>query len=280
MPVVVESISELRNAIDRLHPPSVGLVPTMGALHAGHERLIACARAETAAVVVSIFVNPLQFDQASDLNTYPRDLDRDLALCGKHGVDIVFAPSVEEMYAVTPMFAVDVGAMAEHLCGRFRPGHFRGVATVVLKLFNIVQPNIAYFGQKDAQQLAIVRRMVREFNVPISIVGVETVREADGLAISSRNTRLSPDERAIAPALYRAVRAAADAIAAGATDTGDIRRRAAAAIPADGRLRLEYLEIVDPVTMQPVATAIQDVLVAGAMWVGSTRLIDNVAVPK
>jgi len=276
MPVVVETISTLQQAIARSKQAPVGLVPTMGALHAGHLRLIDRARAETALVVVSVFVNPLQFDQVSDLNTYPRDLERDVALCATHGVDAVFAPSVQEMYPVPPMCAVDVGAMADHLCGKFRPGHFRGVATVVLKLLNIVQPNIAYFGEKDAQQLAIIRRLVREFNVPISIVGVETVREADGLALSSRNARLGPEERAVAPALQRALRTAADAIAAGASDSGEIRRHAASAIPADGRLRLEYLEIVDPETMQPVATVATEVCVAGAMWVGSTRLIDNV----
>jgi len=276
MPVVVETISTLQQAIARSKQAPVGLVPTMGALHAGHLRLIDRARAETALVVVSVFVNPLQFDQVSDLNTYPHDLERDVALCATHGVDAVFAPSVQEMYPVPPMCAVDVGAMADHLCGKFRPGHFRGVATVVLKLLNIVQPNIAYFGEKDAQQLAIIRRLVREFNVPISIVGVETVREADGLALSSRNARLGPEERAVAPALQRALRTAADAIAAGASDSGEIRRHAASSIPADGRLRLEYLEIVDPETMQPVATVATEVCVAGAMWVGSTRLIDNV----
>jgi pantoate--beta-alanine ligase len=277
MPVVVETIATLQQTIACSKQAPVGLVPTMGALHAGHLRLIDRARAETALVVVSVFVNPLQFDRPSDLNSYPRDLERDIAVCAAHGVDAVFAPGVHEMYPVPPMCAVDVGAMADHLCGKFRPGHFRGVATVVLKLFNIVLPNVAYFGEKDAQQLAIIRRLVSEFNVPISIVGVETVREADGLALSTRNARLSPEERALAPALQRALRTAADAVAAGASDSGEIRRRAAAVIPADGRLRLEYLEIVDPETMQPVETVAADVCVAGAMWVGSTRLIDNIA---
>jgi pantoate--beta-alanine ligase len=276
MPLVVESISGLQQAVARSKRVPVGFVPTMGALHAGHVRLIGRARAETRVVVVSVFVNPLQFDQPGDLNSYPRDLDRDVALCGTHGVDIVFAPAVSEMYPVPPLCAVDVGAMADHLCGKFRPGHFRAVATVVLKFFNIVRPDYAYFGEKDAQQLAIIRRLVRDFNVPLSIVGVETVREADGLALSSRNARLSPEEREIAPALHRALHTAADAIAGGASDSDEIRRRAAAVIPAHGSLRLEYLEIVDPDTMQPVETVVTDVCVAGAMWVGSTRLIDNV----
>jgi len=278
MPVVANSIQDLRKAVNSSKLKPVGLVPTMGALHAGHARLIDRARQDTGCVVVSIFVNPLQFDQANDLNSYPRNLDADVAMCDAHGVDVVFAPGVQDMYPAPPMCAVEVGAMAEHLCGRFRPGHFRGVATVVLKLLNIVRPDVAFFGEKDAQQLAIVRRLVRDFNVPVSIVGVETVREADGLAVSSRNTRLNPAEREIAPALHSALLVAADRIAGGTLDAGQVRRAAVDAIPADRRLRLEYLDIVDPETMQPVETIAGDVCVAGAMWVGSTRLIDNVTV--
>jgi pantoate--beta-alanine ligase len=227
-------------------------------------------------VVVSIFVNPLQFDREEDLRLYPRSLDADQALCSRLGVDIVFAPEAKSIYPVPPVCTVEVGRMADHLCGRYRPGHFQGVATIVLKLFQLVQPDSAYFGEKDAQQLAIVRRMVIDFNVPVTIVGVPTLREPDGLALSSRNQRLDADERALAPALYRALARAADLIASGARGSRDITSAAAAGIPADPRLRLEYLEIVDPDTMQPIASLTSaPVLVAGALWVGATRLIDN-----
>jgi pantoate--beta-alanine ligase len=180
------------------------------------------------------------------------------------------------MYPSTPQCSVTVGSMADHLCGRYRPGHFQGVATVVLKLLDIVQPDRAYFGEKDAQQLAIVRRLVADFNVPVHIVGVPTVREADGLAVSSRNTRLNANERRVATALHDALERVDAQIAAGATDSAEITRAAAAGIPADPLLKLEYLEIVDPDDMQPVQTVTGPVRVAGALWVGSTRLIDNV----
>jgi pantoate--beta-alanine ligase len=248
----------------------------MGALHEGHARLIEAARRDCGALVVSIFVNPLQFDRADDLARYPRALDRDVEMCRGLGVDLVFSPPVTEMYPAPAACTVDPGRLADHLCGRFRPGHFRGVATVVLKLLNIVQPDTASFGEKDAQQLAIVRRLVTEFNVPVAIAGVPTVREADGLALSSRNARLTPAERALAPSLYRALRAAADAIEAGETDAGAAARDAAARLPADPLMRLEYLDIVDPDEVQPVREIGGPVLVAGALWVGGTRLIDNV----
>lgn len=254
---------------------TIGLVPTMGALHAGHARLIQEARRECRAVVVSIFVNPLQFDRPGDLERYPRTLETDRELCRSLGVDVVFAPPPEEMYPVPPACTVDVGRLADHLCGRHRPGHFRGVATVVVKLLDIVQPDRAYFGEKDAQQLAIVRRLVLDLNVPVQIVGVPTVREPDGLALSSRNTLLSPPERRSAIALYHALQKADRQIASGATDPGRVRAAAAAEIPSDAALKLEYLEIVDPDDMQPVTRITGPVRVAGALWVGSTRLIDN-----
>jgi len=254
----------------------VGLVPTMGALHAGHASLIAKARADCATVVVSIFVNPLQFDRANDLAAYPRTLDADLATCRELGVDVVFAPGPEEMYQQPPECVVEVGRLADHLCGKYRPGHFRGVATVVLKLFQIVQPDAAYFGEKDAQQLAVLRRMVRDLNVPVEIVGLPTVREDDGLALSSRNRLLDSGERPLAPALYRALGEVRRLVREGATDTAAIVTQAAGSLPRDGRVRLEYLELVDPDDLQPVARVSAAVLAAGAMWVGSTRLIDNV----
>lgn len=276
---LIDRIAALRARVRTLRKPgsTIALVPTMGALHAGHARLIESARAACDAVVVSIFVNPLQFDRQDDLERYPRTLEDDLELCRSLKVDVVFAPAAAEMYPVPPVCTVDPGRVAEHCCGRFRPGHFAGVATVVLKLFNIAQPDVAYFGEKDAQQLAVVRRLVTDFNVPVRIVGVPTVREADGLALSSRNRHLDPHERRLAPALYEALTEAASAVSAGEADVEAIKRRAAARIPRDSRVRLEYLEIVDPDEFQPVARIGGPVLIAGAMWVGRTRLIDNVS---
>ena len=274
---VVQTADDVRASLAmRRGVGTVGLVPTMGALHAGHARLIERARADCSTVVVSIFVNPLQFDRADDLARYPRPLQADLAVCQQLGVDLVFAPGPEQMYPEPPDCTVRVGQTAEHLCGAFRPGHFNGVATVVLKLFNLVQPEVAYFGEKDAQQLAVIRRMVADLNVPVRIAPVPTVREADGLALSSRNQHLSAAERVLAPSLFRALTAVRAAISAGATDAKAAKQRAAEAIPSDERLRLEYLELVDPRTFQPVETVTGPVVAAGALWVGSTRLIDNV----
>jgi len=274
---VVHTIDEVRATLAaRRASGAVGLVPTMGALHAGHARLIENARAECATVVVSIFVNPLQFDRADDLAHYPRPLQADLSLCEQLGADLAFAPAPDEIYPEPPDVTVRVGQTAKYLCGAFRPGHFDGVATVVLKLFTIVQPEVAYFGEKDAQQLAIVRRMVADLNVPVRIAPVPTVREPDGLALSSRNQHLNASERALAPALFLALSAARAAVAAGATDAGAVKRGVAGKIPADERLRLEYLELVDPRTFQPVERILGPVVAAGALWVGSTRLIDNV----
>jgi pantoate--beta-alanine ligase len=257
---------------------SVGLVPTMGALHAGHAELMKTARRECGVVVVSIFVNPLQFNNQDDLARYPRTLDSDLALCRELGVDIVFAPSAAEVYPQPLECSVDVGRLADYLCGKFRPGHFRSVATVVLKLFEIAQPHRAYFGEKDAQQLAIIRRLVADFNLPITIVEVPTVREGDGLAMSSRNRHLSADERKLATCLYSALSDARRAIANGERNADAIKRAAAEKIPHSEALKLEYFEVVDPATMQPVDLIDGPVRIAAAMWVGSTRLIDNVLV--
>jgi pantoate--beta-alanine ligase len=275
---VVDTIDAVRTLVHgrRRSETTIGFVPTMGALHAGHASLIERARHEAGTVVVSIFVNPLQFDRAEDLERYPRPLDTDVALCRRLGVDVVFAPSVMEMYPAPQECSVEVGKLADHLCGRYRPGHFKGVATVVLKLFGIVLPDVACFGEKDAQQLAVVRRMVRDFNVPVKIVAVPTVREADGLAISSRNVRLSAAERQLAPSLYVALRRAAECIETGATSAAEITREASALIPADGRLKLESLQLVDPDDFQPVESVTAPVIAAGALWVGDTRLIDNV----
>ena len=275
---VVETIGRVRawTAAQRSAGRPIAFVPTMGALHRGHARLIEEAHASKSRVAVSIFVNPLQFDRKDDLERYPRTLEADVRICNDLDVDLVFVPSTDEMYPTAPACTVDVRHITERLCGRFRPGHFSGVATVVTKLFQIVQPDSAYFGEKDAQQLAVIRRLVAAPNMPVRIVGVPTMREADGLALSSRNARLTKEERKRAPLLYQALRAADRAIAAGETDARAVERLASAAIPQDAVVRLEYLEVVDPAELQPVQTIAAPVRVAVAMWVGNTRLIDNV----
>src|SRR5947207_795716 len=247
---IVESISALRSRLQSQR--NTGLVPTMGALHAGHARLIETARSKCDPVVVSIFVNPLQFERKEDLDRYPRTLDSDVELCRKLSVDLIFAPSAEEMYPAPPVCTVDVGRIADHLCGPFRPGHFRAVATVVMKLLQIVQPKRAYFGEKDAQQLAVIRRVVADLNVPTAIVEVPTVREPDGLALSSRNRHLSESQRASAIVLYEALREAASLIAAGQRDAAVVKRTATSRIEAAPGVRLEYFDTVDPEEMQPV----------------------------
>jgi pantoate--beta-alanine ligase len=274
---VLDTIAATRAAIQQRRAHGlIGFVPTMGALHQGHASLIQHARRDCATVVVSIFVNPLQFDRPADLERYPRSLEDDLDVCRRYGVDFVFAPPVAEMYPRPMEMSVEVGRLADHLCGRYRPGHFKGVATVVLKLLEIAQPDLAYFGEKDAQQLAVVRRLVTDFNVPVRIVPVPTVREPDGLALSSRNQRLSATERQLAPCLYAALRRAAANVEEGARNGPEIVRDAATLIPADERLRLEYLELVEPEDFQPVAHVTGPVIAAGALWVGETRLIDNI----
>ena len=279
---VAHTIARVRAWRDELRRNGhrVGFVPTMGALHEGHARLIDVARERGDHVAVSIFVNPLQFDRKDDLERYPRTLDADLRICNEREVELVFAPTVDEMYPQEPFCTVTVQRITDRLCGAFRPGHFNGVATVVMKLFDIVQPDVAYFGEKDAQQLAVIRRMVADLNLPIAIVGVPTVRESDGLALSSRNVRLNPDERARAIVLYQALRQAERAIGGGERDARAVERQATAVIPPDASLRLEYLEVVDPVDLQRVDTITGPVLIAGALWVGNTRLIDNLTCNK
>ena len=273
---LVETIADLRSRVaSRRSDGLVGLVPTMGALHDGHASLIRHARAECASVVVSIFVNPIQFDRPEDLERYPRSLESDAEICRSLGVDLIFAPNVAEMYPTPIECRVEVGRLADHLCGRHRPGHFSGVATVVLKLFEIVQADRSYFGEKDAQQLAVIRRLVSDFNIPTTIVGVPTVREPDGLALSSRNQRLDAEERQLAPALFLALSKVKAAVAGGVSSVSDLKQLASTQIPSEGPLRLEYFEIVDPVDFQPVTRVAGQVIAAGALWVGTTRLIDN-----
>ena len=251
----------------------------MGALHAGHVALLRAARAENDVLAASIFVNPLQFERPSDLNSYPRTMEADLAVCKECGVDVVFAPGEADLYPDKQQTFVDVPALSEHLCAKFRVGHFRGVATVVLKLFNIVQPDRAYFGEKDAQQLVVIRRMVRDLNVPVAIVAVPTVREADGLALSSRNRLLTPENRAAAPILARALGDTVQRIESGEHAVAVLREQALKALATCPEMRVEYFEIVDPEILAPVDYVRGPVLIAAAAWLGSVRLIDNMKWP-
>ena len=253
----------------------IALVPTMGALHDGHLELLRVARARADRVVVSVFVNPMQFNRRDDFERYPRVLEDDAARCAAAGVDVVYAPPAAHMYPEGFASAVDVAGVSEPLCGRARPGHFRGVTTVVTKLFHAVRPHAAVFGEKDWQQLAVVRRMTSDLDFGIDIVGVPTVREADGLALSSRNRLLGSEARAAARCVPRALEAAAGAVAAGETAAGAIVGRTTAAIAAEPLARLEYAEIRDPDTLADVEVVTGPALLAVAVWVDGVRLIDN-----
>ena len=280
---IVTTIAAMRDRAARARRDggTIGLVPTMGALHSGHGALIDCARAACDYLVVSVFVNPIQFDRRDDFEAYARSLPADTAFSSGRGADAVFAPPPEEMYPAPQQTFVEVAGVSDHLCGRFRPGHFRGVATVVAKLFHIVAPDRAWFGEKDAQQLAVIRRMAADLNLPVEILSVPTVREPDGLALSSRNQRLTPVERRAAPLLYQALTAARESIAAGTADTSAAVAGALALLAREPHFRVEYFEIVDPATMSPIDRIAGPVRIAAAAWLGATRLIDNVtAEPK
>jgi pantoate--beta-alanine ligase len=253
----------------------VAVVPTMGALHRGHLALVAEARRRADAVVVTIFVNPLQFNQDADFTTYPRPIEDDLAACRAAGADAVYAPTAATMYPEGFQTHVEPGDLADRLEGPMRPGHFRGVTTVVTKLFGATAPDVAVFGEKDYQQLAIVRRMVADLDLGIEVVGVATLREADGLARSSRNVRLTPADRAAAVVIPQALDAARDRHAAGERGTTAIRDEVVARLEAEQRARMEYVEVVDASTLVPVATADAPVVVLVAAWFGDVRLIDN-----
>ena len=253
-----------------------GLVPTMGALHAGHLSLVRAARAQCEVVAVSIFVNPLQFGPKEDFNRYPRDLEKDRALLNQEHVDLVFAPSAEEMYGQDSHTYVTVEGLSERLCGRSRPGHFRGVTTVVAKLFHIIEPDVAFFGQKDAAQVAIIRKMVRDLNFDIQIVVAPIVREPDGLAMSSRNAYLTAEQRKQAAVLYRALMRVQTLADRGERRAAELIRAGEEVVREEPGAKLEYLEVVNPDTLEPVADVSRGALVAVAAVVGSTRLIDNV----
>jgi pantoate--beta-alanine ligase len=259
----------------------VALVPTMGALHEGHLALVAEGRRRAARVVVSIFVNPSQFDRRDDFERYPRPVEDDLARCTAAGVDAVYAPAPAAMYPEGFQTGVEVARLTEPLCGAVRPGHFRGVTTVVTKLFHAVRPDVAVFGEKDWQQLAVVRRMAADLDFGVEVVGVPTVREADGLALSSRNGLLGAEERVAARVVPRALAAASEALAAGETRGAALVAQATAEVAREARARLEYAELRDPATLEVVAEVEAPALLALAVWVGGVRLIDNrVLVPQ
>lgn len=258
---------------------AVGFVPTMGGLHEGHLSLVRACRAECARVVVSVYVNPTQFNSAADLRSYPRDLERDAAALEAEGVDILFAPSDAEMYPAGFSTYVEVeGRIAAGLCGASRPGHFRGVATVVSKLFHLVCPDRVYFGQKDAQQLAVIRRMTLDMGWNVQIVGHPTVREKDGLALSSRNALLSKKQRRQAPALYAALDAARRRALEGETRASVLQNGIAERLNALENVQLDYVELVNPDTFEPCASLTKRTLAAAAAYFGSVRLIDNVLI--
>jgi pantoate--beta-alanine ligase len=278
--VCLDTIDDIRAALDRARTggAQVGMVPTMGALHEGHLSLIRAARAGNDVVVVSIFVNPTQFGPNEDLAKYPRDLEADVRLAEQAGGDMVFCPDALEMYAGDHSTWVDVQGLTDGLCGRSRPGHFRGVCTVVTKLFAICQPDRAYFGEKDAQQLAIIQRMVRDLNTRVEIVPCPIVREADGLAMSSRNVRLSPEARAQAPILHRSLGAARAAVEAGERSVEALDKLVRATLAQAPLGKVDYVEIVRADDLTPVTELTVTCLIALAVRFGDVRLIDNTRV--
>ncbi len=278
---IVETICQLKAdiAAARASGKIVGLVPTMGALHAGHLSLIEAASQRDDFIVVSIFVNPTQFGPEEDYERYPRQLSRDAELAAQARAHLVFAPPPAEMYPDDYSTWVEVQDLTEGLCGRFRPGHFRGVTTVVTKLLNIVQPDRAYFGEKDYQQLIVIKRMVRDLNIPVEIVGLPTVREADGLAVSSRNQYLDTQQRAVAPRLYQALQHGAQAARNGASGT-EVERVVWGLLAKEPMFAVQYVQAVDPETLRPRGKAGAPMVIAAAVYLGDTRLIDNIIIKE
>jgi pantoate--beta-alanine ligase len=273
---VLERVGEFRTA--RSGWGRVGLVPTMGYLHDGHLALLRAARAESETLVMSLFVNPAQFGPSEDFGSYPRDNERDLRLARDLGVDVVFKPSVEEVYPPDFDTWVEVGSLAARWEGQRRPGHFRGVATVVLKLFQVVQPSLAYFGEKDYQQLLVIKKMVADLDLPLEIVACPTVREPSGLALSSRNAYLSDDRRQRAAVLYRAMKQAEQLAAGGEADVGRLFQTMEQVLGQEQDGRADYLAIVDPQTLEPLDKLIGEARILGAMYFDDVRLIDNLQV--
>lgn len=274
---VVKTIKEVRAKVNewRKQGLTVGFVPTMGYLHQGHGSLIKKAAEENDKVVVSIFVNPIQFGPKEDLATYPRDLERDSKVSIDAGASIIFHPDVEEMYEKNLSTYVNVDGITGGLCGEKRPGHFRGVATVVTKLFNIVKPDRAYFGEKDAQQLAVIKRMVRDLSIDVEVIGCSIIREEDGLAMSSRNTYLSAEERSAALVLSRAIKKCDEALKSGKIKVEVLKNIIADEINSTPLSKIDYIEIVDSETLEKVEEVSKSVLIALAVFIGKTRLIDN-----
>ncbi len=274
---VCDTVEEVRRTVNEWKRQgfSVGFVPTMGYLHEGHRSLMEAARKENDKVVVSIFVNPMQFGPTEDLKSYPRDLDKDAKVCEGVGVDLIFHPEPEEMYKEGFCSYVDMNGLTTELCGKTRPTHFRGVQTVVLKLFNIVTPDNAYFGQKDAQQLAVIKRMVTDLNVGVEIHGCPIVREEDGLAKSSRNTYLSDEERQAALVLSKSLAVGKDLVEGGERDAAKIKEAITHYIEREPLAKVDYVDVVDFDTITPVTTLKGTILVAIAVYIGKTRLIDN-----
>ncbi|WP_366923313.1 pantoate--beta-alanine ligase [Metallumcola ferriviriculae] len=276
---VVRTIKEIREALAPCRPSkTVGLVPTMGYFHVGHLSLMAHARKECDLVVTSLFVNPTQFGQGEDFESYPRDEKRDFKLARDAGVDIIFTPGADEMYEDDFGFYVQAPEeLTNRLCGASRPGHFQGVATVVTKLFNIIQPQRAYFGQKDLQQLVVIKRMVKDLNQPVEVVGLPIIREADGLALSSRNVYLSPDERHNALALYQTLRFGRELLDKGLRNTEELKTRMKEFLKTQNSgIRLDYLEVLNVENLSTPKTLAGSIALAGAIWLGKTRLIDNI----
>ena len=274
---IVSTVEEVRAEVKRWREEglTVGLVPTMGYLHEGHKSLIDKAVEQNDKVVVSVFVNPIQFGPTEDLATYPRDLQRDSVLCENAGADLIFHPEKEDMYFDDFCTYIDMENLTKGLCGKTRPTHFRGVCTVVGKLFNIVQPDRAYFGQKDAQQLAVIRRMVRDLNFNLEIIGCPIIREEDGLAKSSRNTYLSPEERQAATILHKGLTKGEELVRGGEKNAATVVNAIREVIETEPLAKIDYVEMVDFDNIQPVETIEGTVLTAVAVYIGKTRLIDN-----
>jgi len=278
--ITLATIADVRAACDatRAAGGRVGFVPTMGFFHEGHRSLMRAARARNDLVVVSLFVNPTQFGPSEDLSSYPRDPDGDAAAAEAEGVDVLFTPAVDEMYAAGARTTVHVSGLTERLCGASRPGHFDGVTTVVTKLFSIIGPCAAYFGRKDAQQLAVIRRMTADLDLPVDVVGCPLVREHDGLALSSRNFYLDADARQAATILSASLYLASESVVRGERDAAVLRQQIVDTIANVPQVKLDYVEIVDAATLEPVEQLVADTLVALAAFVGKARLIDNVTI--
>jgi pantoate--beta-alanine ligase len=274
----IDNLAKLRAEVAsaRKKGAKVGLVPTMGYLHEGHLSLVRKAREEAGLVVVSLFVNPMQFGAGEDFQAYPRDMERDALLAAKEGADILFAPKASQVYPPAFTTFVEVAGLTEGLCGASRPGHFRGVTTVVAKLFNMVQPDLAYFGQKDAQQALVIRRMARDLDFPVKVVILPTVREADGLAMSSRNTYLTPGERKVAPLLYQSLKRAEERIKGGERQRRPVIDAMRGLLETESQIKIDYVDIVSTEDLQPLENLAGEILIALAVKLGRTRLIDNI----